>query len=191
FIKTHTSAITSATTAFAAAGATQDGEVICVYTEGKSLVGAHRQFLFAVPAHAPHQALCLDGEQRGAEQEVFDAHVLQARHRTGGIIGVQRGEHQVAGQRRLDGDVGSLAVADLADHQNVRVLAHDGTQTGGKAEADARVHLDLCDAGQLVFHRVFHGDNLVFLVADLVERGVERGGLAATGGAGDENQPVG
>ena len=33
----------------------------------------------------------------------------------GRVVGVQRAEHQVAGQRGLDGDLGRLRVADLAD----------------------------------------------------------------------------
>ena len=38
---------------------------------------------------------------------------------------------------------------------------------------------------------IFDGDDLVFVGLDLVERGVERGGLAGAGGAGDEHHAVG
>ncbi len=46
----------------------------------------------------------------------------------GGVVGVQRGEHQVPGERGLDRDLRGLAVADLADHDHVGVGAHDRAQ---------------------------------------------------------------
>ena len=41
----------------------------------------------------------------------------------GRVVGVQRGEHQVAGERGLDGDLGGLVVADLADQHDVGVAS--------------------------------------------------------------------
>ena len=54
--------------------------------------------------------------------------------------------HQVAGQRGLDGDLGRLAVADLADQDDVGVLAQDRAQAGGERQPDLCVDLDLVDA---------------------------------------------
>ena len=51
------------------------------------------------------------------------------------VVGVQRREHQVAGQRRLDRDLRRLAVADLADHDDVGVGAHHRAQAGGERQA--------------------------------------------------------
>ena len=48
--------------------------------------------------------------------------------RAGGVAGVQRREHEVAGERGLDRDVGGLAVADLADHDHVGVGAQHRAQ---------------------------------------------------------------
>ncbi len=50
----------------------------------------------------------------------------------GRVVGVQRGEHQVAGLGRLDGDFGGLEVADFADHDHVRILAQEGAQGAGE-----------------------------------------------------------
>ncbi len=50
---------------------------------------------------------------------------------------------------------------------------------------------NLGDAADLVFDRVFDGDDLVFVALDFVERGVEGGGFAGAGGAGDEHHAVG
>ena len=43
----------------------------------------------------------------------------------------------MAGERRLDRDLGGLEVADLADQDDVRILAEKRAQRGGEVEADA------------------------------------------------------
>lgn len=53
------------------------------------------------------------------------------------------------------------------------------------------VDRDLQHAGQLIFHRVFDGDDLVHPVVDLGDHRVQRGGLAAAGGAGHQHHAVG
>ena len=80
--------------------------------------------------------------------------VGQAGDGAGGVVGVQGGQHQVAGQRGLDRDLRGLEVADLADHDHVRVLAQDGAQALAKVSSDPGVDLGLADAGQLVLDRV-------------------------------------
>jgi hypothetical protein len=37
----------------------------------------------------------------------------------GGVVGVQRAEHQVPGEGGLRGEAGGFGVADFADHQDV------------------------------------------------------------------------
>ena len=59
-----------------------------------------------------------------------------------------------------------------------------------KRQALFLVHRNLRDALDLVFHRVFDGDDLVFVVLDFAQRGVERGGFAGAGGAGDQHHAV-
>jgi hypothetical protein len=46
-------------------------------------------------------------------------------------------KHHVPGQRRLDRHLGGLEVADFADHDDVRVLAHQRAQAFGEAESPA------------------------------------------------------
>jgi hypothetical protein len=107
------------------------------------------------------------------------------------VVGVHGGEHQVAGEGRLDGDLGGVRVADLAHHDLVRVVAQDGAQAPGEGEALLLVHRDLQHAGQLVFHRVLDGDDLVLAGVDLGQGGIQGGGLARAGGAGHQEHAVG
>jgi hypothetical protein len=55
----------------------------------------------------------------------------------------------VARERRLDGDLGGLEVADLTDHDDVGVLPQEGAQRGREVQADVVVHLHLVDAIRL------------------------------------------
>ena len=103
---------------------------------------------------------------------------------------MQRAEHHVAGERGVDRHLGRLQVADFADQDHVRVVPQDRPQGVGEAEADLGVRLDLADARLVVLDRVLDGDDLGRLVLDLVERRVQRGGLAGAGRAGDEHDPV-
>jgi hypothetical protein len=120
-----------------------------------------------------------------------DPHVDEAGHGGGGIVGVQGGEYQVAGEARLHGDLGGLGVADLADHDDVRVLAQDGAQAAGEGQLDFRVNLYLADPLDLVLDGVLDGDDVLLRRVEPVQGGVEGGGLAAAGGAGDEDDAAG
>ena len=86
----------------------------------------HRLGLAAGRADAPHQPLGQHREQRVGEVERVHAHVQQPGHCLRRAVGVQRGQHQVTGQRGLDRDLGGFLVADLADHDHVRVRAQEG-----------------------------------------------------------------
>jgi hypothetical protein len=52
---------------------------------------------------------------------------------------MQRGKHQVAGQSRLDGHIGGLAIADLTDHDDVRILAQQRAHAIREAQVDVPV----------------------------------------------------
>src|SRR6185437_16012487 len=145
----------------------------------------------AVLANQTDQALRQDAIQRGNKVVRLDSHVEEASNDIHDVVSVDCGEYQVAGERRLNGDLRGFRVADFADHDFVRVVTEDGAQAAGKGQALFFVHRNLRNAANLVFHRIFNGDDLVFFGLDLIHRSVERGGLAAARGAGDQHHAIG
>ena len=97
------------------------------------------------------------------------------------------GQHQVPGQRGLDGDLRGLGVADLADHHHVRVVAQHRAQPGREvspalgspASADAASWYSIGSSTVRMSCRA----------RSAAERRVERRGLAGAGRAGHEDRP--
>ena len=131
-----------------------------------------------------------DAVDGGGQQIVFHTHVEQTGNAAGRVIGMQGRQHQMAGQGRLDGDAAGFQVAHFADHDHVRILADDRAQGMGEVEPDLRFGLDLVDAFDLVFDRIFNRDDLDVRRVDFRQRGVQRGGLTRTGRAGDQQNTV-
>ena len=96
----------------------------------------------------------------------------------------------MAGERRLHGDLRGFRVTDFTNHDHVRVLPHDGAQAVGEREPDLRLDLNLVDAAQLVFHRIFNRDDFLSRIVDFLKHTVEGGRLAAAGGAGYEDHAM-
>ena len=71
------------------------------------------------------QPLCQDAPDRRGEKEVLDAQVQKPGDRARGVIGVERRKDQVPREGGLDGDLGRFEIPDLADHDDIRVLADD------------------------------------------------------------------
>jgi hypothetical protein len=97
----------------------------------------------------------------------------------------------VAGEGGLDGDLRRLEIANLADEDLVRILPQDRTQARRERDADVGVDRALNDAVDLILDRIFAGDDFVGDFVEFVERRIERGGFARTGGAGDQRDAVG
>ncbi len=70
-------------------------------------------------------------ERRG-DDERLEVHVEQADDGPRRVVRVQRRQHQVPGERRLQRDVGRLDVPDLADHDHVRVLPQEAAQRASR-----------------------------------------------------------
>ena len=149
-----------------AAAGVVDGDVFLRLFAQKELLLLRRlPGLAAGFAQLAHQPLGDDAHDGIGQQVGFHAHVQQAGERGGGAVGVQGTDHKVARDGRLHGDGRGLIVADLADHDDVRVLAQDGAQRGGKGEVGLGVDLHLVDARDVGFHGVLDGDDVdAFLI---------------------------
>ena len=123
----------------------------------------------AVIADHAHQALRQDAVQRRHKIVGLDAHVQEAADHVDDVIGVDGREHQVAGQRGLDGDLRGFGVADFADHDLVGIVAQNRTQAARERQALLLVDRNLRDAANLVLDRIFDGDDLVFVGLDFVD----------------------
>ena len=103
---------------------------------------------------------------------------------------MQRRQHQVAGERRLDTDARRFLVADFADHDHVRILPQHAPQRAGECQTDCFMHVGLIDHVELIFDWIFNRHNIQLGAAQKLQGRVERGGFAAAGRAGDQHQPV-
>ena len=61
---------------------------------------------------------------------------------------------------------------------------------GRKVQPDLGLHLDLRDAGKLIFDRVLDGDDVALDRIEMEQRRIERRRLAAAGGSGHEDDAV-
>ncbi len=68
---------------------------------------------------------------------------------------------EVSREGSLDGDLCGLQIADLADHDHVGILPHDRSESICKGEIDLRVDLNLANPFDLIFDRIFHGDDIL------------------------------
>ena len=109
----------------------------------------------------------------------------------GGVVRVDRGEHEVTGERRVDRDLDRLLVADLADHDDVGILAEEGAERAREREPDLRLTCTWWMPPISYSTGSSAVRMLMFGLVDPVEARVERGRLAGAGRAGDEDDAVG
>src|SRR6185503_13614248 len=76
-------------------------QLLAVFAQERGELGRLGRIALLARTHALRQTLRQDAEQRVGEVERIHAHVEQPRDRLRRGVGVQRGEHQVAGERRL------------------------------------------------------------------------------------------
>src|SRR3990167_3287147 len=100
----------------------------------------HRLFIFrsdgrryaAQGAEAAYEALRHRDGNRGAKDVRIHAHINEAGEGTRSIVGVERGEDQVTRERCVYRRRGDFRISNLADHDDVGVLAQCATQSEGE-----------------------------------------------------------
>ena len=103
---------------------------------------------------------------------------------------MQGGKDQVPGERRPDGDLRRFQIADLADHDDVRVLAQDRPQALRVGQPGFGMNLRLADQRERVLHRIFHGHDVDVFLVQALEQGVERRGLSRSRRARREDDAI-
>ena len=132
-----------------------------------------------------------DAQHGGADHVGRHAQIKQTGDGSRGIVGVQRGEDQVAGEGGLDRHLRRFQIANFAHHDYVRVLPHQGAHAVSKAQINAMLHLHLVEGRLDHFDRVFDGTYVYFGRGEMLEGGIKRCRFAGTGGAGDQNYTIG
>ena len=120
--------------------------------------------------------------------------VKDTRQRARGFARVQRRNHQMPRFGRLDRGAHRLQIAQLGDHNHIRVLpqrALHGVRKGLRVAA----HLALADQAALVFEdeldRVLNADDVRLPRAgDGLRHAAQRGGFAGARGARDQDQAI-
>src|SRR5260370_31601106 len=84
--------------------------------------------LLAVRADYANETLRHDAVKSGDKVVWLNTHVDETADDVGHVVGVDGGEHEVPGEGRLNGDLGSFLVADFADHDLVLIVAQNGAQ---------------------------------------------------------------
>src|SRR5437660_401762 len=98
---------------------------------------------------------------------------------------MKRAEDQVSGESRANRDVGRFQIANLADHDDIRILPHDVAQPRSKCKPDLGIHMDLVNPVHLILDRIFYRDDLPNGTIDALERTVEGRAFSAPGRTGN------
>ena len=145
---------------------------------------------FAEGAELAHEALRLGKCQGIRKEKRRNAHGNQPADRAKTIIGVERREHQMAGQRRIHGRAGRLLVTALSDENDIRIRAQQAPQAFRKIDAVENIGLRLVHPLDLIFDRIFNRVDVDVVRVDAVKQRVQRRRLAAARGTGHQHQAL-
>src|SRR3990170_8598327 len=94
------------------------------------------------------------------------------------------------GQRGVNRDAGGFFVADLADHDDVRVLPQEGAEAGGEGDPGSWIDLDLRDPRELILNGVLDRGDVDLGLVQPVKHRIQARRLARPGRARDQDDPV-
>src|SRR6516162_1895148 len=116
---------------------------------------------------------------------------MQAGHCAGAIFSMQRRKYFVTAERAVDCGVGAICVADLGDHDDIRVTPHYRSQNSSESQRSLWIDLDLHRSVEMFLDRLLDRVNLLVAVTKIVKHRIKRG-CFSTGrlSACDEHTPV-
>lgn len=153
---------------------------------------SHVAWRGALGAEAADEPLVKDQFDRGGDGGVVGAEDQEAFEHTLTRAGVECRDNEVPGERGPDGKVSGFVVADFPQDQHLGVLAEEMPGGLGEVQAARFIDLGLHDAGDDLFGGVFDGDDVApASLGEVPQAGIDGGGLAAAGGAGQEQEAGG
>ena len=129
----------------------------CIETEPLEFICGRLKRGLAMGTIHSDQPLGHDTADSGADQERLASHIHQAGEGAWRVIGMDGGKDKVAGKGGLQSNLCCFFVPDLPDHNDVRVLAQDGSKGCRKGHLHGLIHLNLCDTIYFILYRVFNG----------------------------------
>src|ERR1035438_3378337 len=103
---------------------------------------------------------------------------------------MQCGQYQVASQCAFDRDLRRVSVTDFTDQNDIGIMTQDVSQRLRKAKVDGGINLDLHDAVEPVFDRIFDRQDVILAGVQLLQCCIQRRRLAGPRRSGDEHQPL-
>ena len=94
----------------------------------------------------------------------------------------------MTGDGGLDGGLGGVGIANLADHDDVWVETENRAQAFGEGATFGGLDGDLRDAGDAIFDGVLKRDDFAIGGIEGVDDGIKRGGFAGSSGADHEDE---
>ena len=83
-----------------------------------------------------------------------------------------------------------FTVANLAHHDDIRVLPQQGFDAGGEIQVDIVLYLHLVETGLDQFDRILDGAHVHFRRGEMLEAGIKRCGFTRTRRAGNQDDAV-
>ena len=119
----------------------------------------------------------------------MDVEIEQALHRIYRVVTVKGRQHHVASLGCTNSFKRGFMVANLADQNDVRVLAYERAHGVSEIEADVRAYPGLLNAVDGVLDRILNRDYLARrILSQQLQAGIEGRGLARTGRADYQHQ---
>ncbi len=94
-------------------------------------------------------------------------------------------------ERSIDRQTSCFFISNLADHDDIRILAHQRAQARTESETNLRLHLRLIHARHLILNRIFDSRDIHIWLVQNFENSVECRGFTRTSWAGDQNHAGG
>jgi hypothetical protein len=155
-----------------------------------SHVGIRHVFPFAMRAELPDELLGNDQLQSGDDHIGFRSQADEALDAVRARIRMERRQDEVSGNAGFHAEFCRLHVADFPDHDNVRILPENTSETDRKIKPDPVVYLRMGDSLDPVFDRILEGGNAELIRIEFFQYGKDRGRFPGSGRSNDQDQSV-